>query len=117
MDEPKTSSMRIPVREVSRTAKPHRLELVRGPGAPRLIDLGAGTAVVGRSSTADIRIDTSELSRTHLSLTYVDGEYVCQDLDSSNGVYLNGVKIHSATLRDGDQLQAGGVVLVYREGD
>ena len=116
MDEPKTSSMRLPVREVARTSKPHRLELVRGPDSPREIELTEGTTVVGRSTTADLRIDSSELSRTHLSLTFVDGEYLIQDLNSSNGVYLNGVKIHSATLRDGDQIQVGGVILVYREG-
>jgi pSer/pThr/pTyr-binding forkhead associated (FHA) protein len=56
------------------------------------------------------------LSRSHLSLTFIDEEFVCHDLDSSNGVYLNGVRIHSATLRDGDQLQLGAIVLVYREG-
>ena len=38
------------------------------------------------------------------------------DLDSRNGVYLNGVKIHSAVLHGGDNLQLGSVVLVFHEG-
>ncbi len=116
-NEPKTSTIRIPVREVERAKRQHRLELISGPGAPRRIRLYGGSIVIGRSTTADVRIETSELSRTHLSITDVDGEFVAKDLDSRNGVYLNGVKIYSATLKDGDQLQVGGVVIVYHEGD
>ena len=33
-----------------------------------------------------------------------------------NGIVLNGLKVHSAVLRDGDQVQLGDVVLSYREG-
>ena len=38
------------------------------------------------------------------------------DNDSHNGIFLNGVKIHSAVLRDGDVIQAADSTFVYYEG-
>jgi pSer/pThr/pTyr-binding forkhead associated (FHA) protein len=40
---------------------------------------------------------------------------VLADNDSENGVFLNGVKIHSAVLRDGDVIQMADNVFVYHE--
>jgi pSer/pThr/pTyr-binding forkhead associated (FHA) protein len=37
------------------------------------------------------------------------------DNDSRNGVFLNGVKVHSAVLRDGDVIQVADSVFVYHE--
>jgi pSer/pThr/pTyr-binding forkhead associated (FHA) protein len=37
------------------------------------------------------------------------------DLDSANGVYVNGVKTHSAVLHEGDTIQIGDVVFVLHE--
>jgi pSer/pThr/pTyr-binding forkhead associated (FHA) protein len=39
------------------------------------------------------------------------------DLNSSNGMYLNGVKAHSAVLHEGDQIQIGNVVFIFHEGE
>jgi pSer/pThr/pTyr-binding forkhead associated (FHA) protein len=38
------------------------------------------------------------------------------DLESANGVYLNGVRVHSAGLFEGDTIQIGDVLLMFREG-
>ena len=99
------------------TSRPHYLERVDGPGAPRYHELRQPAAVVGRSEQSDIQVDSEGLSRKHLLVTRNGGEFVVEDLDSRNGVFLNGVKIHSATLRDMDTLQLGPVVFVYHEGD
>jgi len=99
------------------TIRPHYLELVEGPGAPRYYELRGPAAVVGRSEQSDIQVDSEGLSRKHLLVTRNGGEFVVEDLESRNGVFLNGVKIHSATLRDMDTLQLGPVVFVYHEGD
>lgn len=97
--------------------RPHYLEVVQGPGAPAKIQLRGSALVIGRGEQADFKIDSEELSRKHLLIMRVADEYAAEDLDSRNGVYLNGVKIHSATLRDKDTLQLGSVLLVYHEGD
>ncbi|MBW2704090.1 MAG: FHA domain-containing protein [Deltaproteobacteria bacterium] len=95
---------------------PSVLEQVKGAGAPRSISLMKVYLVLGRGQTADIRLDSSEVSRSHAALRKVGKEFVCEDMESRNGVHLNGVKIHSATLREGDTLQMGNVVFIYHEG-
>jgi len=86
-----------------------------GPDAPRDFLLSKDEETVGRSTEATIQIDASDLSRKHMML-YRDGElYCCRDLESRNGVHLNGTLIASATLHDGDVLQLGSVVFFFRE--
>jgi pSer/pThr/pTyr-binding forkhead associated (FHA) protein len=95
---------------------PFSLHLVQGPGSPRNFTLAREEVVLGRSSEADIQVDSTDLSRKHLALRREHGQYTVFDLDSRNGIYLNGVRIHSAVLHEGDNLQLGSVVLVFHEG-
>jgi pSer/pThr/pTyr-binding forkhead associated (FHA) protein len=101
---------------VQRAKKPPSLEQIRGPGAPRDFVLELNDVVVGRSLQATISIEGSGVSRQHLALRRSDGEYTCADLNSANGMYLNGIKTHSAVLREGDTIQMGDVVFVFHEG-
>jgi pSer/pThr/pTyr-binding forkhead associated (FHA) protein len=104
---------RVPV---ARPPRRHALEVIQGPGAPRLIPLEDAELVLGRAPDCAVQLDSQEVSRRHARLVRADGEYTCEDLQSQNGLYLNGVKVHSAVLRDEDQLQLGDVVLVYHGG-
>ena len=97
-------------------SKPFVLEQVQGPGSQQRYHLVEKRVLVGRSDEAEIKIQSREVSRRHMLLTRNEGEYTVTDLQSHNGVYLNGVKIHSAILRDGDNLQIGDVVLIYHQG-
>jgi pSer/pThr/pTyr-binding forkhead associated (FHA) protein len=102
--------------ELAPPGRRHTLELKSGPGAPRLYTLDKGEIVIGRSAECAVRIDSGDVSRKHLRLTLSDEEYTFEDLSSRNGVFLNGVKVHSAVLRNDDQIQVGDAVLVYHEG-
>ena len=92
------------------------LRQTKGPGAPQEHQLNAGEVTIGRSSKCDISIDSPELSRQHIRIVRDGPEYEVQDLESRNGVYLNGVKIHRAVLRGGDTIQIGNVSFLYLEG-
>jgi pSer/pThr/pTyr-binding forkhead associated (FHA) protein len=91
------------------------LEQIRGPGAPRRLALLPVETVVGRGTQASIQIESSLLSRRHVAFRRSGPDVTCADLDSQNGVYVNGVKVHSALLHDGDTLQIGDVVIVFHE--
>ncbi|MBN2191294.1 MAG: FHA domain-containing protein [Polyangiaceae bacterium] len=97
--------------------RPFVLIQLEGPGAPREVPLELPEFVVGRSLQAHFTIDSSRISRQHFTLRRQGPDYLLTDLDSANGVFLNGVRVHSAVLRDGDMVQIGDVVLLYREGD
>ncbi len=98
------------------TDRPHVLEMVAGPGAPTQFVLEDEEIVIGRSSSADLQVLTKGLSRHHVRLVRNGNEYSCHDPGSRNGTFLNGLRIHSAVLRDGDTLQIGDVVFKYHAG-
>lgn len=98
-----------------RVIRPHFLEQEEGVGSPRQITLDGETLVMGRADDADIRIDHPKASRRHAMITRRSGEYKITDNGSRNGFYLNGLKVHSAVLRDGDVVQLTDCVFVYHE--
>lgn len=96
--------------------RPHLLEVKSGPGKGKRYVLDASELIVGRGEKCNLQLDSEEVSRQHARLVRTDGEYTVEDLGSRNGVVLNGLKVHAAVLRDGDQVQLGDIVLDYREG-
>lgn len=113
--EEKTSETTVDLILPNRGARPPILRQTTGPGAPSEHTLSSRRIVIGRSKTADITVDSPELSRLHAKLERDGPECKCTDLDSVNGLYLNGVKVYSCVLRSGDTIQVGNVVFVYRE--
>jgi len=116
LDGDDTVSASIDVARLALEATGHMLRMVEGPGAPRIISLLEDRDVVGRSLEASIHIASGLLSREHMELVRLEGEVRARDLDSRNGVYLNGLRIHAVILRNGDVIQCGDVVFEYREG-
>jgi len=53
-----------------------------------------GEFYVGRSHTSDIILPSDNVSRRHARLYTVDGRCYIEDLNSSNGVFVNGRRIH-----------------------
>jgi hypothetical protein len=101
---------------VDRPATLPGLEMVRGAGAPKLWALIGDETVIGRSGQANICIESSLLSRKHVEIRKQGPEFRLKDLDSANGVYLNGVRVHSVGLHEGDTIQIGDVVFIFHEG-
>jgi pSer/pThr/pTyr-binding forkhead associated (FHA) protein len=112
-----TSEISVTLLPLSTEQSPSVLELVQGPGAPRKYDLYAAEMVVGRAIDADVPINSTDLSRRHVVVKRnASNQYSLLDLESRNGVYVNGVKVHSAILHDGDNVQLGSLVFVFHEG-
>jgi len=66
--------------------------------------------VLGRAADCQISMpEVTSLSRNHVRLTYKTETVVIEDLQSTNGTYVNDRRIEEATaLRSGDRFQAGG---------
>jgi two-component system cell cycle response regulator len=62
---------------------------------------------IGRSGDNAIVVDDDGMSRVHVRVFYEDGQYVAEDLGSSNGTYVNGERIERYALSDGVVLQLG----------
>jgi len=73
----------------------------------RVVPLGRGWTRIGRSLSAQLRLDDPTVSRRH-ALVYVDeDEAKLLDDRSLNGVFLNGDRIELSELNDGDTISVG----------
>ncbi len=88
------------------------------PGQPRLVPrhslagipcvlVGEGELRLGRDSSCDVVIPEVTVSRRHARLFWENGELVLEDLGSSGGSFLNGVRVRRAVLRPGDLVRLG----------
>ena len=76
--------------------------------------LGTRTQI-GRSSACDLVLaDDDTVSRHHAEIALRGGVCVIRDLDSCNGIYVNGRARRRARLRRGDELQLGETVIRLR---
>ena len=63
--------------------------------------------LVGRHPECDIQIDSRKISRRHCCIAQVNDYLVIRDLDSTNGIRINGVRVVEGKLRAGDELTIG----------
>lgn len=77
--------------------------------------LKKATIKIGRDTGNDISLDDKKASREHAKLKMEDGAYTIFDLASSNGTYVNGVKVQTQNLSDSDEVQIGDSVLVFKK--
>jgi pSer/pThr/pTyr-binding forkhead associated (FHA) protein len=106
----------VPVVMVQKRSKPFCLRQVKGPGAPRDCLLELQEVVIGRAQEAQLSLDSGAVSRRHARLVRTGSSYRVEDLESANGVYVNGERTTAAELADGDSLQVGDAVFVYQQG-
>ena len=107
----------VPVVVVQKRAKPFALRQIKGPGATRECLLELDEVVVGRGTDVQLILDSAAVSRRHARLVRAGDTYRVEDLESANGVYVNGEKSSTfTTLADGDSLQIGDAVFIYQQG-
>jgi pSer/pThr/pTyr-binding forkhead associated (FHA) protein len=73
--------------------------------------LSGKTKTIGRATNADFIVDAGMVSRVHCRLSATPDAVAVVDLDSTNGTYVNGSRVDSAQLKDGDELGIGRVML------
>ncbi|OBI16702.1 ABC transporter ATP-binding protein [Mycobacterium sp. E2462] len=88
---------------------------VKAPGSDRPAT-GARPAWIGRALDNDIVVHDVLASRHHAFLTPTPAGAEIRDAQSSNGTFVNGVKVGSAMLTDGDVVTIGNVDLVFTGG-
>jgi FHA domain/FhaA, N-terminal domain len=64
-------------------------------------------ARIGRSEESEIVLVDPSVSRSHAVVEICGGEPVVRDVGSTNGTYVNGRRVRSQPLRDGDELLFG----------
>ncbi|MFN8095489.1 MAG: FHA domain-containing protein [Vicinamibacteria bacterium] len=75
--------------------------------------LGRRTTI-GRTPDNDIQVSDGLVSRHHARITVAGASWVLEDLKSGNGTFVNDQRIEKGVLSDGDRLQIGPRVFVFR---
>ena len=71
--------------------------------------------IIGRSDENEITLPFTNVSRNHASIFSRAEEYFVEDLGSTNGTYVNGVKVAKCVLRPNDLIQIGETKMYYHE--
>ncbi|HZT81924.1 MAG TPA: FHA domain-containing protein [Gemmataceae bacterium] len=76
------------------------------------VELTQPDVLVGRHTEADVRLPLPDVSRRHCRFVFADGCWQVHDLNSLNGVWVNGQQVRHAYLHHHDQLRIGGFTFV-----
>jgi pSer/pThr/pTyr-binding forkhead associated (FHA) protein len=71
----------------------------------------------GRDPQADVPIEDDRVSRLHFTIVPRDGKFFLQDNNSTNGTWVNGVRIAETELKPNDRIRAGQTIFVFEMGE
>jgi hypothetical protein len=63
--------------------------------------------LIGRHEECDIQLESRKVSRRHCCIAQVESHLVVRDLESTNGIRINGAQVLEGQLQDGDELTIG----------
>jgi pSer/pThr/pTyr-binding forkhead associated (FHA) protein len=76
-------------------------------------EIAGQRAVLGRSRDCDIQLADPNVSRRHAELRQEGSTYWIVDLDSTNGIEVNGRRVKRAKLNDGDSFTIGATEVTF----
>ncbi len=82
---------------------------------PRRQILKVMDLVIGRDESCGLVISSQSISRKHAKIVYSNEEYTIEDLGSTNGILVNGVKVSRSTLKNNDVIRIGKAKLIYQQ--
>jgi adenylate cyclase len=77
------------------------------------VDIASVPFTIGRGHGNGLVIEEKEISRRHALIDRAGAHYVIEDLNSRNGVLVNGKRREFAPLKSGDVINIGGVKLLF----
>ena len=88
---------------------PARLVMVSAPAPGAEFSIAKGQVRIGRLEELDLCISHRSISREHARMSQKDGTFEIEDLNSANGVRINGSAIKKGSLKSGDIVELGQV--------
>jgi serine/threonine protein kinase len=96
------------------TAEFGYLNLKIPSGGKQEFAVSKSVITIGRAQTNDIVVEDAKMSRTHARFEFSDqGEVKVVDIESTNGVRVNGIKVTEAIIKPGDVIKIGGSQIQY----
>jgi general secretion pathway protein A len=76
-------------------------------------ELKPGRLVIGRTADNDLQIDSKFISRHHCQIVTQSDSCLIEDLNSTNGIYVQSKRVRRHNLNDGDVVQVGQHEIMY----
>ena len=90
------------------------IEVAEGTATSRTVPLGTGPFRIGRAPSNELALADDRASRTHAQIVRDGWDYVIEDLNSTNGILVNGARVERAVLAPGSRIEIGNTLLVFR---
>jgi predicted Zn finger-like uncharacterized protein len=91
----------------------YSLAVILGGNAGQIYPLTKPRTVMGRGQGSDLQLPDSEISRRHAMIEIRGEEAVLIDLQSTNGTFLDGVRVQRAALSSHQEFSIGTTTLMY----
>jgi hypothetical protein len=91
-----------------------KLKVLKGPLAGEIFPLIDDVTTIGSMKGNTIVIQDGSVSRRHAAIKIDQMRYEVADMNSTNGVLVNGARIHKVFLKDGDNITIGSTVVEFR---
>ena len=92
----------------------HYLVVLEGTSPGRRLEIGAEPITIGRSPRQTLVCDDGDVSRLHARVSLVNGSVVVEDLQSTNGTFVDASRVTGAAiLKEGCTVRLGGQVIKY----
>lgn len=89
----------------------YQLTVRKGPKVGETFILETYSLTIGRDPVSDVVLNDPEVSRQHARFTQTETGYQVQDLGSTNGTFVNGIRQNQPTsLKHGDSIEFGDTV-------
>ncbi len=88
------------------------LVVLAGVSAGEMFKLQEDRTVVGRGTKVTVRLNDEGVSREHCAFVREGEKIIAMDLGSTNGTYVNGIKIDRKELTDGDKIMVGSTTIL-----
>ena len=93
-----------------------KLVVLKQGSAKASYELKAERTTVGRMEDNAFQIEEPSVSSHHCEVVMKGNEFRIKDLDSTNGTKVNGKRVRSSELSDGDELQIGHTLFRFLRG-
>lgn len=95
------------------TNRRYSLAVIMGANAGQIYTVTKPRTVLGRGTESDVQLQDSEVSRRHAMLEIRGDEAMVVDLGSTNGTYVDGVRVQKASIYSNQEFSLGTTMLMF----
>jgi len=90
------------------------LQIITGPLTGRLFKIDRDVVIIGRNPDCDLVLEPMSISRRHASIVQRNGDYLLEDIGSTQGTYVNGQKLtQGVILENGCTIRIGQLQMTF----